>query len=61
MNVECYRMNEKNKWELTPYNFDETPNNDSIVNINFASVDYQCPLEMLYEDVIFLTQNTEES
>ena len=61
MNVECYRMNEKNKWELTPYNFDETPNSDRIVNINFTSVDYQCPLEMLYEDVIFSTQNAEES
>jgi len=31
------------------------------VNINFTSVDYQCPLEMLYEDVIFSTQNAEES
>lgn len=59
INIECYRMNEKNKWELTPYNFDEMPNDDSIVKINFPSVDYQCPLEFLYEDVIFPAQNAE--
>lgn len=48
--IECYRLNERKKWELTAY-FAEEAANDILVE--FPCIDFECPLEMVYEDVDF--------
>lgn len=41
--VEIFRLNERHKWELTPYTAGEI--------IQFSSIEFECPIELLYEDV----------
>lgn len=53
MSVECYRLNEKNKWELTSYALEGTADNQRYIEVEFASINFCCPLSLLYEDVIF--------
>lgn len=53
MNIECYRLNEKNKWELTSYSLEETAENSSELEIELTSINFQCPISLLYEDVSF--------
>lgn len=52
-NVECYRLNEKGKWELTAYAFDATTVSDTEIEVELISVDFRCPMSLLYEDVVF--------
>ncbi|MBO3464390.1 Uma2 family endonuclease [Aetokthonos hydrillicola] len=49
MSVECYRLNEKGKWELTSYSLEET----TATAVHLNSVDFRCPISLLYEDVVF--------
>lgn len=51
MNVDCYRLNEKGKWELTTYSLEEST--DQEIEVDLSSVDFHCPISLLYEDVIF--------
>ncbi len=60
MNVECYRLNEKRKWELTSYSLEETTANGTELEVHLSSVDFRCPISLLYEDVVFLEDNPEE-
>ena len=53
MSVECYRLNEKNKWELTPYYLQETVSSPTELLVKFTSVSFQCSLASIYEDVMF--------
>ena len=53
MNIECHRINEKNKWELNPYYFEKTANNPNELLVEFTSVNFSCPISMVYEDVVF--------
>jgi Uma2 family endonuclease len=54
INVEIFRLNERHKWELTPYVAGET--------IQLTSIDFECPIELLYEDVeLPLTDKTPSS
>ena len=53
MSIECYRLNENNKWELTPYSLEETADNQTELEVELTSVNFQCPLSLLYEDVVF--------
>ncbi len=53
MSVECYRLNENDKWELTPYSLEETADNQTELEVELTSVNFQCPLSLLYEDVVF--------
>ncbi|MGK7876412.1 MAG: Uma2 family endonuclease [Xenococcaceae cyanobacterium] len=55
MNIECYRLNERGKWELTAYSVEETE--DIEPEIHLTSVDFRCPISLLYEDVIFPEEN----
>lgn len=57
MNVDCYRLNEKGKWELTAYSLEEQTGNQTDPEVYFASVDFQCLLSAIYEDVIFPESN----
>jgi Uma2 family endonuclease len=43
INVEIFRLNDRNKWELTPYTAGET--------LQLTSIDFGCPIALLYEDV----------
>ena len=60
MNVECYRINEKGKWELTAYSL-ESNTNDTELEIELTSVDFRCPISLLYEDVVFPEDSSENS
>ncbi|MBZ8179492.1 Uma2 family endonuclease [Oscillatoria salina] len=58
INIECYRLNENNKWELTPYTADDfTAELDS--EIHLTSVDFHCPISLIYEDVELLENSPE--
>jgi Uma2 family endonuclease len=52
MSVDCYRLNERGKWELTSYSVEET-NNETGMEIHLTSIDFRCPISLLYEDVVF--------
>lgn len=43
LSVEIFRLNERHKWELTPYTSGDI--------IQFNSIEFACPIELLYEDV----------
>jgi Uma2 family endonuclease len=45
INVEIFRLNERNKWELTPYSPGET--------VQLTSIEFECVIELLYEDIEF--------
>lgn len=49
--VECYRLNDRNKWELTHYFVDETTGSEPEVHL--TSIDFRCSISLLYEDVEF--------
>ncbi len=53
MSIECYRLNEKNKWELTPYSLEEAGDIQNELEVEFPSVNFRCPISLLYEDVSF--------
>ena len=57
MNVECYRLNEQGKWELTSYSPEETTTNDAEVEVFLSSINFRCPISLLYEDVVFSEDN----
>lgn len=42
--IECFRLNEKGVWELYTYLEED--------EVEFKSVDFRCPIELVYEDVI---------
>jgi Uma2 family endonuclease len=54
MSVECYRRSDRRKWELTAYPPDEDATNSSAVEVHFTSIDFRCPLNLIYEDVELL-------
>lgn len=43
--VEVFRLNERGKWELTPYADGEI--------VQFASIEFECAIAAIYEDVEF--------
>jgi len=57
MSVECYRLNERGKWELTAYSIEEDTTQEAELEVEFTSVDFRCPISLLYEDVEFLPNN----
>lgn len=59
MNVDCYRLNEKGKWELTTYSLEEPTVNQTDLQVHFTSVDFYSPISSIYEDVVFPEDNPE--
>lgn len=51
MSLDCYRLNEKNKWELTSYSLDEMNLSPEEIEIELTSINYSCPLSSIYEEV----------
>ncbi|MCA2881641.1 MAG: Uma2 family endonuclease [Microcystis sp. M046S1] len=43
--VEAFRLNDRGKWELTPYGEGDL--------VQFASIDFECAITTIYEDVEF--------
>lgn len=50
MSVECYRLNEQDKWELTHYMM-SSDSDETSVQIELTSVDLSFPTEALYENI----------
>jgi Uma2 family endonuclease len=46
LSVECFRRNSEGRWELYPYGEGE--------QVHLASVDFRCPIAVIYEDVLGL-------
>lgn len=44
ISVDLFRLNQQGKWELSPYTTGDI--------IKFASVDFEFPIDLLYEDVV---------
>ena len=51
--IEFYRLNEKNKWELTSYYLQEEMDNQAELLVEFTSINFSCPISLIYEDVVF--------
>lgn len=50
--VECYRLNDRQKWELTAYIPEEqTEVAEDSLEVQFTSIDFQCPLSLVYEEI----------
>lgn len=61
MAIECYRLNEREKWELTSYSLEEMPENETELEVHLTSVDLRCPISLVYEDVVFPEDRPEET
>ncbi|MBW4641556.1 MAG: Uma2 family endonuclease [Goleter apudmare HA4340-LM2] len=48
-NVECFRRNSEGKWVLYPFGVGD--------NIHLASIDFECAIANIYEDVSFASPN----
>ena len=46
--VECYRLNERKKWELTAYFAEDASDH---ISVEFPCLDFECPMDIIYEDV----------
>jgi Uma2 family endonuclease len=61
MNVECYRLNERGKWELTSYSPEETTANGTQLEVYLPSVNFRCSISLVYENVVFPEDNSEDN
>jgi Uma2 family endonuclease len=50
MSVECHRLNERDKWELTAYP-DDSSSAEQDIEVQFTSIDFRCPISLIYEDI----------
>ncbi len=53
INVEIFRLNDRGKWELTPYSSGET--------VQLTSIEFECAIEVLYEDVELSPQENNDA
>jgi Uma2 family endonuclease len=51
LGVECYRLNERGKWELTAYPLDDLSTDEQDRDVQFTSIDFLCPISLIYEDI----------
>ncbi|MGB3240939.1 MAG: Uma2 family endonuclease [Geitlerinemataceae cyanobacterium] len=59
--IECYRINERGKWELTSYSPEEMPEEKTEIEVYLTSIDFRCPISLLYEDVVFPEESSQET
>jgi Uma2 family endonuclease len=57
--VDCYRKTSAGKWELTAYPDDAVDGENPILEL--VSLDFQCPLALVYEEVEFPDLSSQES
>jgi Uma2 family endonuclease len=53
VNLDCYQLNDRGKWELTNYSLEDPMNTETNIEVHLNSVDFHCPITLLYEDVAF--------
>jgi Uma2 family endonuclease len=58
VSVDCYRKTSADKWELTAYPDDAVDGENPILEL--VSLDFQCPLASVYEEVEFPEPSSEE-
>ena len=58
LSVECYRRSDGRKWELTAYPPEEDATHSDVVEVYFTSIDFRCPLSLIYQDVELLDSAT---
>lgn len=51
LSVECYRLNERGKWELTAYPLEDLSIDEQDTDVQFTSIDFLCPISLIYEDI----------
>lgn len=49
--IDCYRLNDRGKWELTAYPPDEEVSSSSDPEVHFTSIEFHCPLSLIYQDI----------
>ncbi|WP_309736833.1 Uma2 family endonuclease [Chamaesiphon sp. OTE_75_metabat_556] len=52
VSIECYRLNDRQKWELTPYSSEDLT--DPTI-VEFPCIEFECSIASIYEDVEFDT------
>jgi Uma2 family endonuclease len=50
LSVDCYRLNDRQKWELTAYFAEEL---SAEITVEFPCIDFECTIDTIYEDVDF--------
>jgi Uma2 family endonuclease len=60
MNVECYRRNEIGEWKFIAYSAEENAADITELEVQLTSVDFRCPISLLYEDVVFPEDSIDE-
>ena len=53
VSIECYRLNDRQKWELTPYASEDLADPTMV---EFPCIEFECSIASIYEDVEFETQ-----
>lgn len=53
LRIDCYRRMDRGNWELTSYPEEEANTEDSDI-LELVSIDFRCPLSLIYEDVELL-------
>ncbi len=51
--IECYQLNEKNKWELTTYPLHKIADSQQEFSVKLESINFELTSSLLYEDVVF--------
>jgi Uma2 family endonuclease len=57
--IDCYRKTSAGKWELTAYPEDAADGKNPILEL--VSLDFQCPLALVYEEVVFPDLSSQEA
>jgi Uma2 family endonuclease len=52
ISIECYRLNDRQKWELTPYSSEDLTDPTMV---EFPCIEFECSIASIYEDVEFDT------
>ncbi len=50
--IECYQINEKNKWELTTYSLEEIADSQQEFAVKLEIINFECTTSLLYENVV---------
>ena len=53
ISIECYQLNEKNKWELTTYPLEEIADSQQEFSVQLESINFELTTSLLYKNVVF--------
>ncbi|NEQ74219.1 MAG: hypothetical protein F6K23_14940 [Okeania sp. SIO2C9] len=52
ISIECYKLNKKNKWELTTYTLEEIADSQQEFSVQLESINFELTTSLLYENVV---------